>query len=137
MPYFALLESVMHAVHFCCKTSARIKITYRKVTFCALVPAGSHLHFLSQRDLEDAQDTFFEKCEFHSKTHGNLSNRLPYDFLQHEHIQNPHRITSIIETLEFDQFDHLPRALDCRFMSFPTLSLKVKRGSKFTFIRPL
>ena len=101
MPYFALLESVMHAVHFSFKTPARIKITYRKVTFCALVPAGSHLHFLSQRDLEDAQDTFFEKCEITSKTKGNSSNQSLYDFLKHENIQNPLRIISKIETSDF------------------------------------
>ena len=100
----------MHAVHFGFKTTARIKITYRKVTFCALVPAGSHLHFLSQRDLEDAQDTFFDKCEITSKTIGNSSNRTLYELLNHANIQNPHRIISKIETSDFAQFDRLPRA---------------------------
>ena len=102
--------AVMHAVHFCFKTSAGIKITYRKVTFCALVPAGSHLHFLSQRDLEDAQDTFFEKCEIIGKTNGNSSNRSLYELLKHDNIQNPPRIISKIETSDFAQFGRLPRA---------------------------
>ena len=100
----------MHAVHFCFKTTAGINITYRKATFCALVHAGSHLHFLSQRDLEGAQDTFFEKCEILSKTNGNSSNRSLYDLLKHDNIQNPPRIISKIETLDFAQFDRLPRA---------------------------
>ena len=129
MQYFALLESVMHAVHFCFKTPARIKITYRKVTFCALVHAGSHLHFLSQRDLEDAQDTFSEKCEILSKTNGNSSNRTLYDILKHANIQNPTRIISKIETSDFAQFDRLPRAPNWPFMHVPTLPLKAQRGS--------
>ena len=102
----------MRANHFWFKTTARIKITYRKVTFCALVPAGSHLHFLSQRDLEGAQDTFFEKCEILSKTNGNSSKRSLYELLKHANIQNPSRIISKIETSDFAQFDRLPRARD-------------------------
>ena len=57
----------------CFKTPARIKIFPANITFCALVPVGSHLHFLSQRDLEGAQDTFFEKSENVRKIKGNSS----------------------------------------------------------------
>ena len=59
----------------CFKTPARIKILRRNITSCALVPVGSHLRFLSQCDLEGAQDTFFEKCENASKIKGNSSKR--------------------------------------------------------------
>ena len=102
----------MHAVHFCFKTTAGIKITHRNATVCALVLAGSHLHLLYQRDLEDAQDTFFEKCEILSKTNGNSSNRSLYDILKHENTQNPHWIISKTDTLDFPQFDLLPRELN-------------------------
>ena len=57
----------------CFKTQARIKILSGSITFCALVPVGSNLHFVSQCDLEGAQDTFFEKCENLSKIKGNAS----------------------------------------------------------------
>ena len=57
----------------CFKTPARIKILRRNITFRALVPVGSHLRFLSQCDLEGAQDTFFEKCENVRKIKGNSS----------------------------------------------------------------
>ena len=55
----------------CFKTPARIKIFTGNITFCALVPAGSNLYFLSQRDLQGAQDRFFKKCEILSKTNEN------------------------------------------------------------------
>ena len=71
MPYFALLESFMRARNFCFKTPAGITIPHRTVTFGALVPAGHTVYFLSQRDLEGAQDTFVEKCENVSKINGN------------------------------------------------------------------
>ena len=127
----------MHAVHFCFKTTARIKITYRKVTFCALVPAGSHLHFLSQRDLEGAQDTFFEKCEILSKTNGNSSNRSLYELSKHDNIQNPPRIISKIEPPEFAQLDPLPRQPKRRFIHVATFALKSPWGSKNTLFIPL
>ena len=57
----------------CFKTPARIKIFTGNITFCALVPVGSHLRFSCQRDFEGAQDTFFEKCENASKIKGNQS----------------------------------------------------------------
>ena len=87
-----------------------MKILHRTVTFCALVTAGRKVYFLSQRDLGCAQDTFFEKCEFLSKTNENSSNRSLYDLLKHENIQNPSRIISKTETADFAQFDRLPRA---------------------------
>ncbi len=87
------------------KNNAGIKIPPRTVTFGALVYAGRKVYFLSQRDLGCAQDTFFEKCEFLSKTNGNSSKRSLYDILKHENIQNPPRIISKTETLDFDQFD--------------------------------
>ena len=127
----------MHSVNFWFKTTAGIKIPHRKDTFCFLVHAGSNLHFLSQRDLEDAQDTFFEKCEILSKTNGNSSNRSLYELLKHDNIQNPPRIISKIETSYFTQFDRLPRAPNWPFMPVPTLPLKAQRGSKFTPIRPI
>ena len=66
-------ERFVLLANFCFKSSARIKITRREATFCALVPVGSHLRFLCQRDLKGAQDTFFEKCENVSKIKGNPS----------------------------------------------------------------
>ena len=92
------------------KTIARIKLLHGHIAFCALAPAGSNPYFLSQRDLEGAQDTFFERCEITSKTNGNSPNRSLYDILNYENIQNPPRIISKIETLDFAQFDRLPRA---------------------------
>ena len=80
------------------------------VTFNALVHAGRKVYFLSQRDLGCAKDAFFEKCEFVSKTNENSSKRSLYDILKHENIQNPPRIISKVETLDFAQFDRLPRA---------------------------
>ena len=56
---------------FALKPPAGINIPHRTGTFGALVPAGRKVHFLSKRDLGCAQDTFFVKCEFLSKTHGN------------------------------------------------------------------
>ena len=67
----ALSGRFVRLANFCFKTTARIKILPGNIIFCALVPAGSHLHCLSQRDLESAQDTFFKKCEILSKTNGN------------------------------------------------------------------
>ena len=99
----------MHAVHFCFKTVAGIKIPHRTVTFCALVPAGRKVYFLSQRDLEGAQDTFFEKCENVSKIKGNSSKRLVYELLKHQNIQNQPRIISKIESIKIVQLDPLPR----------------------------
>ena len=65
---FAILESFVHFANFCFKTPVGIKLPHRKATFCALVPAGRKVYFLSQRDLEGAQDRFFEKCEILSKS---------------------------------------------------------------------
>ena len=73
VPSFALLESLAHVANLCFKTPVGIKVSHRKAPFCALVPVGSNLHFLSQCDLEGAQDTFFEKCENLSKIKGNAS----------------------------------------------------------------
>ena len=67
----------------CFKTPARIKILRRNITFCALVPVGSNLYFWSQRDLQGAQDRFFEKCEILSKIKGNVSKWSVYDLLKH------------------------------------------------------
>ena len=110
MPSFALLESLAHVANFCFKTQVGIKLSRRKAPFRALAPVGSLFHFLRQRDLEGAQDTFFEKCEILSKTNGNSSNRSLYELLKHDNIQNPSRIISKIETSYFTQFDRLPRA---------------------------
>ena len=96
----------------CFKTPARIKILRRNITFCALVPVGSLFHFLRQRDLEGAQDTFFEKCENVRKIKGNSSKRCLYELLKHRNIQNQPRIISKTDTLDFTQFDLLPRAPD-------------------------
>ena len=112
VPSFALLESRVHIVNFCFKTPVGIKLSHRKATFCALVPVGSHLRFSCQRDLEGAQDTFFEKCENASKIKGNSSKRCVYELLKHQNIQNQPRIISKTDTLDFTQFDLLPRALD-------------------------
>ena len=73
MPSFALLESLAHVANFCFKTTVGIKVSHRKATFCALVPVGSLFHFLCQRDLEGAQDAFFEKSENVRKIKGNAS----------------------------------------------------------------
>ena len=59
--------------NFCFKTPARIKILTGNMIFCVLVPAGSNLHFLSQRDLEGDQDRFLKTCEILSKTNENSS----------------------------------------------------------------
>ena len=120
----------------CFKTPARINLLHGNITFCALVPAGSNLHFLSQRDLEGAQDRFFKKCEILSKTNGKSSKWWVYDLLKHQNIQNQPRIISKTDTLDFAQFDLLPRALNWPFMPVPTLPLKAQRESKFTRIRP-
>ena len=120
----------------CFKTPARIKILRRNITFRALVPVGRICHFLRQRDLEGAQDTFFEKCENASKIKGNASKRWVYELLKHQNIQNQPRIISKTDTLDFTQFDLLPRALNWPFMPVPTLPLKAQRESKFTRIRP-
>ena len=120
----------------CFKTPARIKILRRNITFCALVSVGSLFHFLRQRDLEGAQDTFFEKCENARKIKGNASQPWAYEHLKHQNIQNQPRIISKTDTLDFTQFDLLPRAPDWPFMSVPTLPLKAQRESKFTRIRP-
>ena len=64
----ALSGRFVRQANFCFKTTARIKIFTGHITFCSLVPAGSNLYFLFQRDLEGAQDRFFEKCEILSKT---------------------------------------------------------------------
>ena len=99
VPSFALLESLAHFVNFCFKTPVGIKLSHRKATFCALVPVGSHLHFLCHRDLEGVQDTFFEKCENVSKIKGNSSKRWVYELLKHQNIQNQPRIISKIESM--------------------------------------
>ena len=57
----------------CFKTPARIKISRRDITFCALAAVALQLCFLRQRDLGTAQVTFFEKCENLSKIKGNHS----------------------------------------------------------------
>ena len=69
------LEGALRQACFasCFKTPARIKILPGNIIFCALVPAGSNLYFLFQRDLEGAQDRFFKKCEILSKTNGKSS----------------------------------------------------------------
>ena len=64
----ALSGRFVRLANFCFKTPARINILPGNIFFCALVPAGSNLYFLSQRDLEGAQDRFFKKCEILSKT---------------------------------------------------------------------
>ena len=69
----ALSGRFARLANFCFKTTARIKILRRNITFCALVPVGSHFHFLCQRDLEGAQDAFFEKSENVRKIKGNSS----------------------------------------------------------------
>ena len=69
----ALSGRFVRLANFCFKTPARIKISPGNITFCAVVPAGSNLHFLSQRDFQGAQDRFFKKCEILSKTNGNSS----------------------------------------------------------------
>ena len=63
----ALSGRFVRLANFCFKTTARIKIFTGNIICCALVPAGSNLYFLFQRDLEGAQDRFFEKCEILSK----------------------------------------------------------------------
>ena len=55
--------------NFGLKTTAEINILSGSNIFCGLAPAGSDLHFLSQRDLEGAQDRFFKKCEILSNKH--------------------------------------------------------------------
>ena len=112
MPSFALLESLAHVANFRFKTPVGIKFSRRKATFRALVLVGSLFHFLRQRDLEGAQDTFFEKCENASKIKGNSSKRCVYELLKHQNIQNQPRIISKTDTLDFTQFDLLPRALN-------------------------
>ena len=67
----ALSGRFVRLVNFYFNTQARIKILPGNITCCALVHAGSNLHFLSQRDLEGAQDRFFKKCEILSKTNEN------------------------------------------------------------------
>ena len=54
------LESAPGCIDFdvCFKTPARIKISRREATFCALAAVALQLCFLRQRDLETAQDTF-------------------------------------------------------------------------------
>ena len=47
------------------ETPVGIKLSHRKATFCALVHVGGHPYFLSQRDLECAQDTFFREVRNH------------------------------------------------------------------------
>ena len=117
------------------KTPARIKILHWNIAFCALVSMGSHFQFLCQRDLEGAQDTFFDKCENVRVIKGNLWKRQVYELLQHQNIQNPFRIISKTDTPDFCQFDLLPRAPNWPFMPVPALLLKAQRGSKFTRIR--
>ena len=54
----AVWERFVLLANFCFNISARIKITRREATFCALAAVALQLHFLRQRDLETAQDTF-------------------------------------------------------------------------------
>ena len=112
MPSFALLESLAHFANFCFKTFVGSNISHRKATFCVLVHAGSKVYFLSRRDLECAQDTFFEKCENATKIKGNSSKPWAYERLKHQNIQIQPRIISKTDTPDFSQFDLLPRALD-------------------------
>ena len=95
--------------NFCFKTLARINILSGNAIFCVLVHAGSNLHLLSQRDLEGAQNRFFKKCEFLSKTNGNLSKCSAYELLKHEIIQIQPRIISKMKSLKMAQLDQLPR----------------------------
>ena len=85
---------------------------HRNAPYCVLAPVGSLFHFLCQRDLEGAQDTFLEKCENVRKIKGNSSKRCVYELLKHRNIQNQPRIISKTDTLDFTQFDLLPRAPD-------------------------
>ena len=86
-----------------------IKLARRKTPFRALARVGSLLHFLRQRDLEGAKDTFFEKCENASKIKGNSSKRSAYELLKHQNVQNQPRIISKIESIKIVQLDPLPR----------------------------
>ena len=69
----ALSGRFVRLANFCFKTTARIKISRREATFCALAAVALQLCFLRQRDLGTAQVTFFEKCENLSKIKGNHS----------------------------------------------------------------
>ena len=114
----------------CFKTTARIKIFTGHIIFCALVPAGSNLYLLSQRDLEGAQDRFFKKCEILSKTNRKSSKGWIYDLLKHENIQNQSRIISKMNSFKIAQLDPLPRTPKWPFMTASTFALKAQRGSK-------
>ena len=107
----ALSGRFVRLANFCFKTTARIKIFTGNIICCALVPAGSNLYFLFQRDLEGAQDMFFKECEILSKINETSSKLSVYDLLKHQNIQNQPRIISKTDTPDVSQFDLLPRAL--------------------------
>ena len=69
----AVWERFVLLTNFGFKIPARIEITRREATFCALAAVALQLCFVRQRDLETAQVTLFEKCENLSKIKGNHS----------------------------------------------------------------